>query len=117
ILLLGVVGGAFAALTMLLDPLGRFGTPIAAAMAAGIAGLHWWRFKVPITIAAGAAALVALIMSLVVAALPVATQMLTPLLLIVGLVVFAFAMHWDMSDPGRVTRRSDVAFWLHLLAA
>ncbi len=117
LLLLGVVGGAFMALAMLLDPLGRFGTPIAAAVAAGIAWLHWRRFKVPITIAAGTAALVGLIMSLVVAAVPVATAMLTPLLLVVGLVVFAFAMHWDMSDPARLTRRSDVAFWLHLLAA
>jgi hypothetical protein len=26
-------------------------------------------------------------------------------------------MRWDSSDPARVTRRSDVAFWLHLLAA
>jgi hypothetical protein len=31
--------------------------------------------------------------------------------------VFLFAMRWDSSDPARVTRRSDVAFWLHLLAA
>jgi hypothetical protein len=26
-------------------------------------------------------------------------------------------MWWDSSDPRRETRRSDVAFWLHLLAA
>ena len=31
--------------------------------------------------------------------------------------MFAFAMHWDISDRERQTRRSDVAFWLHLLAA
>ena len=31
--------------------------------------------------------------------------------------VFLFAMRWDASDPSRITRRSDVAFWLHLLAA
>ena len=31
--------------------------------------------------------------------------------------MFLFAMHWDKSDPSRLTRRSDVAFWLHLLAA
>ena len=37
------------------------------------------------------------------------------LLLWVG--VFLFAMRWDSSDPSRLTRRSDVAFWLHLLAA
>jgi hypothetical protein len=31
--------------------------------------------------------------------------------------VFLLAMRWDSSDPRRETRRSDVAFWLHLLAA
>ncbi|HEY0014242.1 MAG TPA: hypothetical protein VGB79_15470, partial [Allosphingosinicella sp.] len=31
--------------------------------------------------------------------------------------VFLFAMWWDASDPRRETRRSDVAFWLHLLSA
>jgi hypothetical protein len=31
--------------------------------------------------------------------------------------VFLFAMWWDSSDRTRTTRRSDVAFWLHLLAA
>src|SRR5437588_323954 len=34
-----------------------------------------------------------------------------------GLITFALALAWDMSDPMRRTRRSDVAFWLHLLAA
>jgi hypothetical protein len=31
--------------------------------------------------------------------------------------MFLFAMWWDGSDRTRVTRRADVAFWLHLLAA
>ena len=31
--------------------------------------------------------------------------------------VFLLAMRWDSSDTQRQTRRSDVAFWLHLLAA
>ena len=31
--------------------------------------------------------------------------------------LFAVAMRYDLSDPGRVTRRSDIAFWLHLGAA
>ena len=31
--------------------------------------------------------------------------------------IFLFAMWWDGSDRGRLTRRADVAFWLHLLAA
>jgi hypothetical protein len=31
--------------------------------------------------------------------------------------MFTYAMRWDMSDLERRTRRSDVAFWLHLAAA
>lgn len=31
--------------------------------------------------------------------------------------VFAVAMHYDISDPQRLTTRSDTAFWLHLAAA
>jgi hypothetical protein len=37
--------------------------------------------------------------------------------LVLGLGTFLFAMRWDASDRRRETRRSDVAFWLHLLAA
>jgi len=37
--------------------------------------------------------------------------------LFLGVGVFLFAMWWDSSDRARLTRRSDVAFWLHLLAA
>lgn len=44
--------------------------------------------------------------------------MLLPLTLLVGaLCVFAVAMRFDISDPTRVTTRSDMAFWLHLAAA
>ncbi|MBV9884226.1 MAG: hypothetical protein JO276_14545 [Sphingomonadaceae bacterium] len=98
-----------------------------AAIAAGGAFLHWRRFKVPITIAVGAAAGVALVLGLIASAF-VTPQMTdaqgetlkTVLLassLVLGVGVFLFAMRWDASDPTRETRRSDVAFWLHLLAA
>ena len=39
------------------------------------------------------------------------------LFFISGVLVFLAAMKLDMSDRLRVTRRSDTAFWLHLLAA
>jgi hypothetical protein len=93
----------------------------AALVTAGAAWVHWRRFMVPITVAAGAAAVAATVIALVVAAIgPESVEpdvTLMPLVFIAGLAVFAFAMRWDMSDRARQTRRSDVAFWLHLLAA
>ena len=88
----------------------------AACTAAGV-WLHWRRFLVPITVAAGAAVAAGLLLALSVAAVPSLGDHLLPLLLVAGLGVFALAMWWDMSDRTRTTRRSDVAFWLHLLAA
>ncbi|KQN81579.1 hypothetical protein ASE90_13480 [Sphingomonas sp. Leaf67] len=85
--------------------------------AAGGAWLHWRRFMVPITVAAGAAALVATVAALLVAAFPVLKDNVYPITLLGGLGVFVAAMRWDMSDRDRRTRRSDVAFWLHLVAA
>ena len=91
----------------------------AAAAAAMAAGLHWWRFKVPITVAAGAAAAGGLVMAILVAAVPqpLAGALLLPLVFVLGAVCFGIAMDFDSRDPARVTRWSDVAFWLHLLAA
>ena len=40
-----------------------------------------------------------------------------PLLFLCGLAVFALALRFDLSDPKRRTRRTDIAFWLHMLAA
>ncbi|MFD2032634.1 hypothetical protein ACFSKM_24670 [Ancylobacter dichloromethanicus] len=85
---------------------------LAAAM------VHYWRFRVPITIAAAAAALVAIVVGLVAAAVPGGIEAaINPVLLVCGLCVFVLAMRFDMSDPQRLTRRTDIAFWLHLLAA
>jgi MFS family permease len=93
----------------------------AAAMAATLAAwLHWRRFIVPISVAAGTAAVAALIVSLFAIAFgdqPWAGDALLVIVLVLGLAVFAYAMRWDASDVQRQTRRSDVAFWLHLLAA
>lgn len=92
----------------------------AAAVAAGGAWLHWKRFMVPITVAAGAAALVALVLGLVASGigdLAAAEDVFMAVALALGIAVFLFAMRWDSSDALRQTRRSDVAFWLHLLAA
>jgi hypothetical protein len=88
-----------------------------ALVTAGAAWLHWRRFMVPITVAAGAAALAGVAIALTFAAIPAATDAVYPLVLVCGLGMFAFAMAWDLSDRERRTRRADVAFWLHLAAA
>lgn len=91
------------------------------AIAAGGAWLHWKRFRVPITVAAGAAAACAIAVGLLVAAIGPDAERLQDIVLgfvlMLGIAIFLVAMRWDSSDPARVTRRSDVAFWLHLLAA
>jgi hypothetical protein len=46
-----------------------------------------------------------------------AKNLILAFVLVLGIGVFLFAMWWDSSDRARLTRRSDVAFWLHLLAA
>jgi hypothetical protein len=90
---------------------------LTAAITAAAAWLHWRRFMVPITVAAGAVAIVAVVLSLILGMIPEAKDAIYALVFVGGLAMFAFAMRWDMSDPERRTRRSDVAFWLHLAAA
>jgi len=133
ILLLAFVGGCFAAAMGIGLSLGAMDNESTGALfvagagllAAGAAWLHWKRFMVPITVAAGAAAAAVTVIALLVSLLygpigldddTVGDTLLT-LTFLMGLAVFAFAMRWDMSDRERTTRRSDVAFWLHLLAA
>jgi MFS family permease len=133
LLLLAFVGGTFAtslfALILGVGPdnaennnaLGGALAAISAAIAGGAAWLHWRRFHVPITVAAGAAAVAGIIVGLLVSALgqnaEQAKNAILGLVLFLGVGVFLFAMWWDSSDRARLTRRSDVAFWLHLLAA
>lgn len=94
---------------------------LSAAVSACAAWLHWRTFKVPITIAAGAGSIAAIAVGLLMAMLsPASEQSRTIILafvLLLGIGMFLFAMWWDSSDRARLTRRSDVAFWLHLLAA
>jgi hypothetical protein len=94
---------------------------ISAAIAAAAAWLHWRRFRVPITVAAGAASVAGLAVALLVAALGQTAQqsqnLILGFVLFLGIGTFLFAMWWDGSDRARLTRRADVAFWLHLLAA
>ncbi|MFU8822751.1 hypothetical protein [Yoonia sp.] len=90
--------------------------------------VYWWRFRVPFAMAMIAVGLfvVAIIYTasrggriegvsdlfLLSAGGPFAF-----ITLALGLLVFAVAMAFDMSDPHRVTRRSANGFWLHVVAA
>lgn len=85
--------------------------------AALLAWMHWWRFRVPITVALGVAAFGLTLVYLARAFFPYFSQEMHLFFFLLGIVIFFLAMRWDLSDPSRLTRRSDVAFWLHLLAA
>jgi hypothetical protein len=105
-----------------LDAIGATGLPIAAATKALIgvaaASLYYWRFRLPFALLPIAASLVLFAMALIrLAAGELAPVAWSTLTLACGLAVFAAAMSFDMSDRDRMTRRSDCAFWLHLLAA
>ena len=130
VLLLAFVGGLVAGPIEVIERLAHDGMSdrvgffiLSGAFLLGAAGawLHWRRFHVPITVAAGAAAVAGTAIALVVAATGLtgepAQNLVLGLVFAAGLAIFAYAMRWDMSDRARETRRSDVAFWLHLLAA
>lgn len=91
-----------------------------ALITAGATWFHWRRFRVPVTVAAGTAALAATAIAIILSIVGIGPDMeplVMTLVLIAGLGIFTLAMWWDRSDRSRQTRRSDVAFWLHLLAA
>ena len=133
LLLLAFVGGilltvAFGMTSLIgpdmLDDEPAYGGLVAAVsgiVAAGAAWLHWRTFRVPITIAAGTAAAAGMVVGVIMAIfgerLENAQDLILSIVLLLGIGVFLFAMWWDSSDRARLTRRSDVAFWLHLLAA
>jgi hypothetical protein len=133
LLLLAFVGGVFAtsafALVIGIGPdsvdnnpaLGGVLAAVSGTIAAAAAWLHWRRFRVPITVAAGAGSVAAIAVGLLVAVLGEnaenAKNLILGFVLLLGIGMFLFAMWWDSSDRARITRRSDVAFWLHLLAA
>ena len=119
--------GAFAEIFMVMR--GDFSSlvfPLLLSIAAMLA--YWWRYRVPFALAiiAVAAFAVAILVAATTGGAPRTSRDLFLLsadgpfaliTLVLGGVVFAFAMMFDMSDPHRVTRRSAKGFWLHLVAA
>jgi len=81
------------------------------------ARIHWERFKVPITVAVGAGTFSGCIILLIETHFQQLENWVSAILFLCGIFSFSMAMYWDMLDTNRQTRKSDVAFWLHLLAA
>ena len=101
--------------------------PLPFILGTAAIGVFWYRFRVPFAMAMIAVGF------FIVAILMAATSQGTPqdpsdlfllsaggpfawITLVLGLLVFAVAMAFDMSDPHRVTRRSANGFWLHVVA-
>ena len=93
-------------------------TTASALASIGAAALFYWRFGLPfVLLPLAASAVVAIFTAAMIAAPEFADENLQLLLGILGVGVFVAAMRYDLSDPNRLSRRSECAFWLHLLAA
>ncbi|MDL2397345.1 hypothetical protein [Rhizobium mayense] len=89
--------------------------------------LYHWRYRVPLSLAMLIFSLFTLLLAGVFYLIGLATGTSNVVLdyplpafvimFAAALGVFAVAMRFDLSDPDRRTRRSDVAFWLHLATA
>ena len=117
ILMLAFVGGIFSLCLQLFAAMEESAFLVASLGAMAAAYIHWKRFSVPITIAALTAACAGVIASTVATIIPESKLWLMLIIFLCGIGCFLFAMYWDASDTQRISYRSDVAFWLHLLAA
>ena len=122
VLLLAFSGSIFSGVSQLCEVLIVQAPPALTYMLGALCavlstGLHWKRFKVPITIAIGTGAGIAFFIFTVLSVYPDAKNWVLLLMSISGLVAFFVAMRWDAADRSRTSYKSDVAFWLHLLAA
>ncbi len=90
----------------------------------------YWRFRIPVALAALILSAILWALYFVLAIIAAASgegsltgslaampQITGAIAMAFALLMFAAAMYFDMRDPRRQTRRSDVAFWLHLGAA
>ena len=92
---------------------------IFAGLGAAIAArVHERRFHVPIDSAIAAAGILGAVCGVLSWLAPDWTsENWAAIVAFLGLGVFAVALRVDATDPERRTRRADVAFWLHMLAA
>lgn len=92
-----------------------------AAIAGAIAGsaFFYWRYRLPFALLPLAGSLVGLATTLMVMTLGAewVFDNLRPFIGFWGVVIFLAAMWFDIKDRLRITRFSECAFWLHLVAA
>lgn len=92
-----------------------------------VLSIFYWRYRVPLALAATLLSLFLLAMDIVLVLFSKAlgsseiiaehTGVAASIFLISALGIFSAAMSYDIADPERKSRQSDVAFWLHLAAA
>jgi hypothetical protein len=118
--------GVFLTLLAIMQPLmgSLAGMAILAGFAAAIAAVatwaYWLRFRVPVApaVAVGLGVLAAsALLGVMFASMRGGGEMIGIVTLLIGIGVFAYAMWWDQHDRWRVTEATEVALWLHLLAA
>ncbi|NRB39767.1 MAG: hypothetical protein HRU20_15090 [Pseudomonadales bacterium] len=85
--------------------------------ASTMAYLHWRRFAVPITLACILASMGYSLTATIAILWQEQPHVFGAAALLSGLGILAAAVFWDASDRERATRKSDVAFWLHLAAS
>jgi hypothetical protein len=92
---------------------------VSSAVVVGACWAHWRRFMVPITIAWGTLAIAVAVVASLFAMIPGLREgtLVLWVMLLTGLSVFTFAMWWDTQDRNRTTKKTDIAFWLHLVAS
>lgn len=117
VLLISFVSSIFLGTARLFPNMSENAFMVAAIVSSIAAYIHWKRFSVPITVAAGIATIVIFLVSMTFSIYENATSYAEYIVFIMGVITFFIAMHWDASDTKRISNNSDVAFWLHLLAA
>lgn len=117
LLLVSFVSSVFVGVSRMFDSTTEVSLMVSAAAAIVAAFIHWKRFSVPITVAAGVLALVVFLVTLFLSSSEHIVEYIQYVVLLLGIGTFLVAMYWDASDTKRITRNSDVAFWLHLLSA
>ncbi|WP_428429670.1 hypothetical protein [Pararhizobium sp.] len=100
---------------------------VALPICATVLAAFYWRYRVPLALAATLVSLVLLAVDIVLLLMTKATGSfyifieypgLSACVFLIGaLGLFTAAMSYDIADPTRKSRQSDVAFWLHLAAA